>query len=99
LKTLNHNALQIYCHGLSLTLGCSLVPNNFALVGKIINQALRFNDQWHDINDNYRCQSFELGFLNFAQRWIVVWSKGALERAVSSLARKAELENPLKIQR
>ena len=27
------------------------VPNNFELVSKIINQALRFNDQWHDIMD------------------------------------------------
>ena len=68
------------------------VPQNFTLVGEMINQALRFNDQWHDINDDYRCQSFELGFLGFDQRWIVVWSKGALERAVSSLTRKAEKE-------
>ena len=68
------------------------VPQNFTLVGEMINQALRFNDQWHDINDDYRCQSFELGFLGSDQRWIVVWSKGALERAVSSLTRKAEKE-------
>lgn len=68
------------------------VPASFALEGTMIDQALRFKDQWHDINDDYRCQSFELGYLNFDQRWVVIWSKGAFDRAVSNLAKQTEKE-------
>lgn len=68
------------------------VPASFALEGTMIDQALRFKDQWYDINDDYRCQSFELGYLNFDQRWVVIWSQGAFERAVSNLARQTEKE-------
>ena len=40
------------------------VQANFALEVTIIDQALDFKEQWHDINDEYRCQSFEFGYLN-----------------------------------
>jgi transposase len=68
------------------------VPANFALEGTVIDQALRFNDQWHDINDDHCCQSFEFGYLEFDRRWVVIWSKGAFERAVSNLAKKTGKE-------
>jgi len=69
----------------------SRVPNTFSLVGETIDNALS-NDDWHTINDDYKCQSFESLCLDFKHRWIVFWSKGAYERAVSSIGEKVKNE-------
>ncbi|WP_425430026.1 IS1634 family transposase, partial [Desulfamplus magnetovallimortis] len=68
------------------------VPATFGLEGAIIDQALYLTDDWHKINDDCSCQSFQFNYLGFDQRWVVVWSKGAFDRAVSSLAKKIERE-------
>lgn len=68
------------------------VRANFALEGTIIDQALGFTDQWHDINDEYRCQSFEFGYSDFDQRWVVIWSEGAFNRAVPNLEKQTGKE-------
>lgn len=68
------------------------VPATFALEGAIIDQALCLNNNWHKINDNHRCQSFEFNYLDFDQRWVVVWSQGAFDRAVLNIAKKSAKE-------
>lgn len=37
-------------------------------------------------------QTFSFNYLGFDQRWVVIWSKGAFNRAVSSLERKRDRE-------
>ena len=41
---------------------------------QITDQALCLGDQWHKINDDYFCQSFQFNYLDFDQRWVVIWS-------------------------
>ena len=64
------------------------VPATFGLENAIIDQALCLSENWHEINEDYCCQSFRFNYLDFDQRWIVVWSKGAFDRAVSTLEKK-----------
>ena len=64
------------------------VPGTFGLEGAITDQALCLSDGWCKINDDYRYQSFSFNYLGFDQRWVVMWSKGAFNRAVSSLEKK-----------
>ena len=66
------------------------VPGSFGIEGAITDQALYLTDRWDQINDDYKIQSFYLNHLGFDQRWVVVWSKGALERAVSSIEKKVK---------
>jgi len=68
------------------------VPAVFGLEGAITDQALCLADHWHKINDDYFCQSFQFNYLDFDQRWVVIWSQGAFDRGVSSLARKSDRE-------
>ena len=68
------------------------VPGTFGLEGAITDQALCLSDGWCKINDDYRYQSFSFNYLDFDQRWVVIWSKGAFNRAVSSLERKRDRE-------
>jgi len=68
------------------------VPGSFSLEGAMIDQALYLTDRWDQINDDYKIQSFYLNHLGFDQRWVLVWSKGAFERAVSSLEKKSKKE-------
>jgi|AMWB02.1.fsa_nt_gi transposase len=67
------------------------VPNTFSLVGETIEKALS-NGGWHIINEDYKCQSFESFCLEFNHRWVVVWSKGAYERGISSISKKVAKE-------
>ena len=68
------------------------VPGSFGIEGAITDQALYLTDRWDQINDDYKIQSFYLNHLGFDQRWVVVWSKGAFERAVSSIEKKSKKE-------
>lgn len=68
------------------------VPAIFGLEGAIIDQALCLCDCWDKINDDYYCQSFQFNYLDFDQRWVVIWSKGAFDRAVSNLVKKSARE-------
>lgn len=69
------------------------VPATFDLEDAIIEQAFFLDDRWHTINDDYRCQSFQFNHLGIDQRWVVIWSQGAFNRAVSNLEKKAQKEN------
>jgi transposase len=68
------------------------VPGTFGLEGAMIDQALYLSDKWEQINEAYKIQSFYLKHLGFDQRWVVVWSKGAFERAGLSLDKKSKKE-------
>jgi len=68
------------------------VPGSFGLEGAMIDQALYLSDRWDQINEDYKIQSFYLKHLGFDQRWVVVWSKGAFERAVVSIEKKTKKE-------
>lgn len=68
------------------------VPAVFGLEGAITDQALCLGDHWYKINDDYFCQSFQFNYLDFDQRWVAVWSQGAFDRGVSSLAKKSDRE-------
>nr|WP_320016293.1 IS1634 family transposase [uncultured Desulfobacter sp.] len=67
------------------------IPGSISIVKTVIEQALQW-DQWVEINDDYQCQTLELGHYGIDQRWLIIRSKGALERAVKSVERTISKE-------
>src|SRR5207245_689542 len=69
-------------HALPLRrLGCiTRLPHTIGAVSEAITQALAW-DSWHRLDDHTRYQRLELGHDGMAQRWLVVSSQAALERA------------------
>jgi len=75
------------------------IPNTLKLVAQVIAPALR-GDTWHRLDATTRSQRLELCHYGMAQRWLVVSSQAALERAKASVnqaqQREAEaMEKPL----
>lgn len=66
-------------------------PKSLKAEKAIVEQALNF-EQWQTINDDYRFQSFELGHYGIEQRWIVIWSNSAFERAKKTLEKRVKKE-------
>jgi transposase len=62
------------------------------LEGAVIDQALCLGERRHKIDDDCYCQSFQFNCLDFDRRWVVIWSKGAFDRAVSNPAKKSARE-------
>ena len=56
------------------------IPNTIGAVSQVIAQALTW-DTWHCLDAKTRYQSIELCHYGMAQRWLVVHSQAALERA------------------
>ena len=56
------------------------IPNTIGSVSQVIRQALT-GDTWHPLDENTRDQRLELCHDGMAQRWLVVHSQAALERA------------------
>jgi hypothetical protein len=54
------------------------------LVSHVIEQALTW-DTWHAFDDITRYQSVQLCHYDIAQRWLVVYSQAALERAEATV--------------
>jgi transposase len=69
------------------------IPTTLKLVSQVISQALRW-DTWRHLDDTTRYQTLELGHYGMTQRWLVVWSQAAMERAEKSVnkAQHRELE-------
>jgi transposase len=69
------------------------IPATLKLVSQVIRQALQW-DTWHYLDDTTRYQRIALGHYGMAQRWLVVSSQAALERADKSVtnAQQRELE-------
>jgi len=69
------------------------IPGTLKLVSQVISQALR-EDRWQPVDDTSRYQCLDLCHYGMAQRWLVVSSAAARERAEhsGSKAQKRELE-------
>jgi transposase len=57
----------------------------------VIQQALKW-DEWRTIDESYQYQTLELGHYGIDQRWVIVRSRGALERASKTIDKKIAKE-------
>ena len=62
------------------------IPGPLKLVSQGITQALQW-DRWHRLDETTRYDGLELGHYGMAQRWLVVSSQAAMERAEASLTK------------
>jgi transposase len=69
------------------------IPNPLNLVSQVITQALRW-DTWQRLDDTTRYQRVELCHYGMAQRWLVVSSDAAVQRAEATVnkAQRREAE-------
>jgi transposase len=69
------------------------IPDTLKLVSQVISQALR-QDIWQRVDDTTRYHGLELCHYGMAQRWLVVSSEAAMQRAEKSVnkALKREFE-------
>jgi transposase len=68
------------------------IPNTLGVVAQVIRQALEW-DTWQPVDDNTRYQPLELCHYGMAQRWLVVSSRAALERAAATLTKAKQREH------
>jgi transposase len=74
------------------TLGCiTRLPNTLGSVSQVIAPALAW-DTWHPLDDNTRSQCLELCPDGMAQRWLIVQSEAALERAEATITTARQRE-------
>jgi transposase len=67
------------------------IPNTIGAVSQVIAQALT-GDTWHRLDATTRYQSLELCHYGMAQRWLVVHSQAALERAEATVTAARQRE-------
>lgn len=67
------------------------IPGTLKLVAQVIGQALKW-DTWHRLDETTRYQPIDLCHFGMAQRWLVVWSQAALERAQASVTNACKRE-------
>ena len=67
------------------------IPNTIGAVSQVIAQALTW-DTWHRLDDTTRYQGIELCHYGMAQRWLVVQSQAALERAEATVTKVRQRE-------
>jgi transposase len=67
------------------------IPTTLNLVSQVITQALRW-DTWQRLNDTTRYQRVELCHYGMAQRWLVVSSEAALQRAEATVNKAQQRE-------
>jgi transposase len=68
------------------------IPTTLGVVSQVIRQALQ-GDTWHSVDDRRRYQRLELCHYGMAQRWLVVYSQTAFERAVAALKKATQRED------
>ena len=68
------------------------IPATLKLVSQVIGQALQW-DTWQPFDDNTRYQPLALCHYGMAQRWLVVYSQAAYERAKTTLNKAKEREH------
>jgi transposase len=68
------------------------IPNTLGVVSQVIRQALTW-DTWHPVDANIRYQRLELCHYGMAQRWLVVYSQAAFERAAATLKKATQRED------
>ena len=69
------------------------IPGTLKLVTQVITQALQW-DTWHRMAETTRYHRIELCHYGMAQRWLVVSSQAALERAEASVNLNVAPTNP-----
>jgi transposase len=75
-----------------LTLGfITRIPNTLNLVAQVITQALRW-DTWQRLDATTRYQRVELCHYGMAQRWLVVLSEAARQRAEATVKKAQQRE-------
>jgi transposase len=67
------------------------IPNTLKLVSQVITQALRW-DTWHPVTATTRYQRVALGHYGMVQRWLVVSSDAALQRAEATVSKAQQRE-------
>ena len=66
-------------------------PGPLKLVSQVITQALQ-RDRWHHLDETTRYDGLELCHYGMAQRWLVVSSQAAMERAEASITKAQQRE-------
>ena len=67
------------------------IPDTLTLVSQVIRQALR-EDTWQALDDTTRYHRLELGHYGMAQRWFVICSEAAMQRAETSVSKAQKRE-------
>src|SRR3989454_8334054 len=67
------------------------IPGPLKLVSRVITQALQW-DRWHRLDETTRYYGLELCHYGMAQRWLVVSSQAAMERAEASITKAQQRE-------
>jgi transposase len=67
------------------------IPGTLTLVSQVITQALTW-DRWYHLDETTRYQCIELCHYGMAQRWLVVSSQAAMERAEASVSKAQQRE-------
>jgi transposase len=67
------------------------IPGTLKLVVQVITQALQ-EDRWHRLDETTRYYGLELCHYGMAQRWLVVSSQAARERAEASITKAQQRE-------
>ena len=65
------------------------IPSTIKLEGDVRDKAIQ-QDSWIEINENYKAAEYSVVHYGFAQRWIVIYSTHAYNRAVKSVAREVK---------
>lgn len=69
------------------------IPGTIKQEQETINQALQTPlDEWAEVDEKNRYMSFKITHYGLLQRWIVVWSKEAQERATKTAEKKCKKE-------
>ena len=68
------------------------IPATLKLVSQVIGHALQW-DTWQSFDPNTRYQSLELCHYGMAQRWLVVYSQAAYERAAATRNKAQQREH------
>jgi transposase len=67
------------------------IPDTLTLVSQVIRQALR-EDTWQALDDTTRYHRLELCHYGMAQRWFVICSEAAMQRAEKSVSKAQKRE-------
>jgi transposase len=67
------------------------IPGTLKLVTQVITQALKW-DSWHSLDETTRYQPTQLCHYGMAQRWLVIWSQAAYERAEATVDKACQRE-------
>jgi len=86
---------KLYCEDNAVHLAklgfITRIPATLKVVSQVISQALQW-DTWQLFDDHLRYQPLALCHYGMAQRWLVVYSRAALERADATLNKAKQRE-------